>query len=114
MLVGAQGLKKTREEMRLEVFQKPWSASEASADQLQKSGAADSLLEDKDEILRQLSKLREHLFYASRLRSGTGNQQSAGVVPRPVVVRGMWGVDNLTPRGAEAYTRIASVPRSCV
>ena len=144
MLKGAQALKSVREDIGTEatgtettgteamppsVFEAKRSALEATADRLLQSGRADSqaegsltegsltegsLTEEEDKIRRRLKKQRDHLFTFLEVEAVPATNNRAERRLRPAVIRRKLSSGNRTPRGAQAFERIASVVQTCV
>ncbi|MFO8233272.1 MAG: transposase, partial [Longimonas sp.] len=129
LLKGAQALKSVREDLDAEamppsVFEARWSALEATADRLLQSGRADSLTEDsltegpltevEDKIRRRLKKQRDHLFTFLEVEAVPATNNRAERRLRPAVIRRKLSSGTRTPRGAQAFERIASVVQTCV
>jgi transposase len=87
---------------------------EEEADRLLSPGRADSLTETEDKIRRRLKKQRDHLFVFLDHEKVEATNNRAERRLRPAVMRRKLSCGNRTPRGAEAFERIASVVETCV
>lgn len=114
ILIGAMGLKKVKPELSKKRFQAHRRALEDRADRLLKPGRADSLMEIEDKVRRRLKKQQDHLFVFLDHEAVPATNNRAERRLRPAVIRRKLSSGNRTPRGAEAFERMASVLETCV
>jgi hypothetical protein len=114
LLIGAKGLKKARPDLPEERAQAYRDALERRADRLLASDRADALTEQEDKIRRRLKKQRDHLFVFLDHEAVPATNNRAERQLRPAVIRRKLSCGNRTPRGAEAFERMASVVETCV
>jgi hypothetical protein len=114
LLIGAMALKKAKPDLSEEQFEEHRDALEEEADRLLSPGRADSLTETEDKIRRRLKKQRDHLFVFLDHEKVEATNNRAERRLRPAVMRRKLSCGNRTPRGAEAFERIASVVETCV
>jgi uncharacterized small protein (DUF1192 family) len=114
LLIGAQGLKKAQPDLADKQVQAHRDALEQKADRLLASDRADALTEQEDKIRRRLKKQRDHLFVFLDHEAVPSTNNRAERQLRPAVIRRKLSCGNRTPRGAEAFERMASVVETCV
>ena len=114
LLVGAMALKKAEPDLPDQQFKERRDALEENADRLLEPGRADSLTEIEDKIRRRLKKQRDHLFVFLDHEKVPATNNRAERRLRPAVMRRKLSCGNRTPRGAEAFERMASVLETCV
>jgi hypothetical protein len=114
LLIGAMALKEAMPDLPSQQVQFRREALEDSVDRLLKPGRADSLIEVEDKVWRRLRKQRDHLFVFLDHEKVPATNNRAERQLRPAVPRRKLSCGNRTPRGAEAFERMASVLETCV
>jgi len=114
LLLGAKALKRAKPDLPTSQVEEHREALESEADRLLKPGRADSLTEIEDKVRRRLKKQRDHLFVFLDHEKVPATNNRAERRLRPAVIRRKLSCGNRTPRGAEAFERMASVLETCV